>query len=221
LARHFLAEDTGVRLDALGGFRFFRLDEGLAVSSTSIAGPGAPFPIPIGFTRIVSDNFNTVNQFYGGEFGINLERDFGDLLSVELITKVALGNVYQRVDLEGAKTNVFPGLDPVVNPGGLLVQPSNAGSPLSQGSYDRDRFAVLPEVNVNAGLQLTRQVRATIGWTTIYLSEAVRPGHQIDRAVNGNQLNNDPIVGAVRPLFPFASDDVWLYGMNFGIEATY
>jgi hypothetical protein len=221
LARHFLAEEPGVRVDALGGFRFFRLDEGLSIESTSIAGPGSPFPIPIGFTRIVSDWFNTVNQFYGGEFGLNLERDFGDLFSVEVISKVALGNVYQRIDLEGTKVLAFPAGPVDVRPGGLLVQPSNTGTPLARGSFERDRFAVLPEVNINAGVQLTRQVRATMGWSMLYLSDVVRPGHQIDRAVNGNQLNNVPIVGEARPVLPFDSTDVWLYGVNFGIEGTY
>jgi hypothetical protein len=221
LARHFLAEQGGARVDALGGFRFFRFDEGLFVQSTSIAGPGAPFPIPIGFTRRVTDTFDCVNEFYGAEFGMNVERDFGDLLSVEFIPKLALGNVYQRVDLEGSKSFEFPGLAPDIRPGGLLVQPSNTGTPLSRASFDRDEFAFLAEVNINAGVQLTRQVRATVGWTSIYLSEAARPGQQIDRSVNGNQLIDAPIVGPVRPLFSLDSSDLWLYGMNFGIEGTY
>jgi hypothetical protein len=223
LARAFLAEDTGVRVDALGGFRFLRFDEGLFIQSTSIAGPGAPFPIPIGFTRRVTDIFNTVNQFYGAEFGLNIERDFGELLTIELIPKIALGDVYQRVDLEGSKSFEFPGLAPDIRPGGLLVQPSNTGTPLARNSFDRDEFAVLPEVNINAGVQLTRQVRATAGWSVLYLSDVVRPGHHINRRVNGNQLVDNPIPAGqeVAPLFTFNPTDVWLYGLNFGIEAAY
>jgi hypothetical protein len=223
LARAFVAEDSGVRVDALGGFRFLRFDEGLFIESTSIAGPGAAFPIPIGFTRRVTDVFNTVNQFYGAEFGLNIERDFGELLTIELIPKIALGDVYQRVDLEGSKSFEFPGLAPDIRPGGLLVQPSNTGTPLARNSFDRDEFAVLPEVNINAGVQLTRQVRATAGWSVLYLSNVVRPGQQINRRVNGNQLVDNPIPAGqeIAPLLNFNDTDVWLYGLNFGVEAVY
>lgn len=219
--RGLLAEDNGIRVDALGGLRFLRFDEGLFVQSISVAGPGAPFPIPIGFVRRVADTFNTENLFYGGEFGVNIERDFGDMFSIEIIPTLAIGEVYQRVDLAGYKTFEFPGFAPDVRNGGLLVQPSNAGTGLARAQFEREQIGFLPQICINAGIQLTRQVRFTAGWTALYLSDVVRPGDQIDRAVNGNQLVDQPIVGPVRPLFNFNSTDVWMYGANFGIESTF
>ncbi len=220
LLRHFLAEDTDSRIDFLGGYRFFRLDEGLAIRGTSVTGPNAP-GFPIGFTFVETDVFDTENDFHGGELGLAIERDYGDLLSVEVVGKVALGSMRQQVDLQGTNVLVFPGFDPIASPSGLLVQPTNTGSLMSQGQFERDEFAVLPEVNINVGLQLTSQVRATAGWSVLYVDNVVRPGPQIDRVVNGTQIGGGALVGAARPAFNFNETDLWLYGANVGIEATY
>lgn len=220
LAKHFLAEDQGVRIDAIGGYRFFRLDEGLLIRGTTITGPGAPL-LPAGVVFQETDVFDTENDFHGAEFGISLERDFGDLISVEMIGKIAFGNVHQRVSLEGTNLIDFPGQPVIPGSGGLLVQPTNTGNPFARGSFERDEFAILPEFNINVGLQITRQVRATAGWSVLYLSDVVRPGQQIDLAVNNSQLFGGPLVGPARPRFQFDSTDVWLYGVNFGIEASY
>jgi hypothetical protein len=55
----------------------------------------------------------------------------------------------------------------------------------------------------------------------LYLDDVVRPGTQIDRVVNATQIGGGALVGPARPAFGFNSTDVWLYGANFGIEATY
>jgi hypothetical protein len=221
LFRHLVAAEMGVRLDALLGFRFFRFDEGLLIASTAVSGPGAPFPIPIGFTRRVTDHIDAVNEFYGGELGLSLEHELNPWFSLAVTPKVALGDVHQRVSLEGTKTFEFPGLPMDLRPGGLLVQPSNTGNPLARATFTRDEFGVLPELDVQAGWQLNRHLRATLGWTALYLNNVARPGQQIDRTVNGNQLVDQPIVGPVRPQFEFRSTDVWLYGLTFGLEGRF
>src|SRR5204862_492234 len=66
--------------------------------------------------------------------------------------------------------------------GGLLALPSNIGR------YSRDRFAVLPEASINLGYQVTPWLRATAGYTFLYCSNVVRPGDQVNLAVNPTQL---------------------------------
>jgi hypothetical protein len=220
--RHFLYEDYGVRVDGLAGYRFFRLDEGLVLSGATTIGPNNPNPaLPVGTVLGFQDLFDVKNEFHGGELGLVMERDFGDLLSVELTSKLALGGVEQRVRLEGANTTELGGFGTVATPGGLFVQPTNTGSPMARAQFERDEFAFLPEVNVKVGLQLTNQTRLTAGWTVIYMDNVVRSGDQIDRGVNPTQLGGGALVGPARPAFAFNDDDMWLYGASFGIESTY
>ena len=55
-----------VRLDTLLGYRFYRYDEGLIIQQTLF-----PFQRAVTGTKIVnSDNFQTKNEFNGGDFGM-------------------------------------------------------------------------------------------------------------------------------------------------------
>ncbi len=221
LIRQFVAEDTGIRVDALAGYRFFRLDEGLVISGATSIGPNNPNPfIPVGTVISFQDLFDVENEFHGGELGMVLERDFGDTLSVELYSKVALGNVRQTVRMDGANSVAFGGAS-VNTPGGLFVQPTNTGSPMARATFERDEFAFLPEVNIKLGLQITSQTRLTAGWSVLYLDNVLRSGEQIDRAVNPTQIGGGALVGPARPNFAFRDDDMWLYGVSFGVESSY
>ena len=97
-------------------------------------------------------------------------------------------------------------------PGGLLTQPTN------MGEFERDRFAVLPEGGVNLRLDITRNLRANIGITAMYLSNVARSGGQIDLALNPTQLNGGTLSGEARPAFNFEEDSFWLRGVNAGLE---
>ena len=72
-------------LDVLGGLRYLALDEDLGL--TQAAGAG-------GATE--ADSFRTRNQFFGGQFGSQMEVRWGRLYT-NLLGKVAVGNVHQEV----------------------------------------------------------------------------------------------------------------------------
>ena len=197
------------RVDLVGGYRFLHLHEGIGSTETEIAtGPNAP--APVGTTLVVNDNVGTSNQFHGGEIGIDAEfrhcRWYVDVLG-----KVALGSTDEDAALTGnTQINGGPPL-----PGGFLALPTNIGS------FHRDRFAVVPEVGLTLGYQLTDHLRVSAGYTFIYWSKVARPGDQIDLTINPSQLPPGHLVGAARPAFNFHDTDFWAQGVNFGVELRF
>src|SRR5262249_57030517 len=137
------------RLDAIGGFRFLHLDEDLGImENLTVVGAGTRFGLLPGDRAIVVDTFATRNNFYGGQLGVDGEYRFQKFF-VGGQFKLALGVMHQVVDINGATVLLPVGLPAQVGRGGLLAAPSN------MGHFDADRFAVIPEVGVKVGYQVT------------------------------------------------------------------
>src|SRR6185437_12228081 len=113
---------------------------------------------------------------------------------VDLTTKLAMGDMHQVVNINGntAVSNAALGVNTLA-PGGLYALPTN------MGHFSRDQFAVIPEIGVNLGYQITNNVRAFVGYNLLYLSSVVRPGDQMNRALNVSQLPPGGLQGAPLP----------------------
>src|SRR5206468_4292493 len=102
---------------------------------------------------------------------------------------------------------------------GVFAERSNIGR------FSRDVFAVVPEVQFQVGYSLTEHVRPFVGYNFLYLSDALRPGAQIERNINPTQnimfVPPGALVGPAAPLPAFHSSDFWAQGVNFGIEFRY
>jgi hypothetical protein len=203
-------------VDGLAGVRFLGLDEHLGIAEGLIvpSGSGALG----GSTIIVQDAFSTHNLFVGGQAGLDVGFQRGRW-SVDFLGKVALGNTHEEQTISGSTQFNVPGLPPSVQPGGLYALPSNSGH------FSRDRFAVVPEAGILIGFQITRCLRAVIGYTFLYNSAVLRPGNQIDRSINVTQLPSQvgpgTLVGAARPTPMFHGSDFWAQGLSFGLEVRY
>ncbi len=190
------------KTDFLIGYRYAELDEYLQVFEDlqPITGPVANIT--------VLDRFSTSNRFNGAEVGFVSEW-LWRRWSFELLSKLAVGNVRQRISIFGQTTN--DGLP--ADPGGLLAQVSNIGE------YSGDDFAVLPEIGATLGYSVTQRLRVTAGYSLIYLSPVVRAGDQIDR-----EINPDLIPPTVLPTFPmrpeplFVKSDLYAHGLRFGLH---
>lgn len=199
------------RVDMLGGYRFFRVNDGVQIhdSWSSIGGP-------LGDVSFASyDYFQARNEFHGGELGLAGTWFFGRF-SLEAIGKIALGNVHQTMKIDGTSFVSAAG-GPYVETGAyrLLTQPTN------DGRYKRDVFAVIPETNLNLRFDLTRNVRLLAGYSFIYLSQAQRSGKGINLNVNPSQISGT-LVGPAQPSFKFSNDNgYWLHGMNAGVEVRW
>lgn len=198
------------RFDLLGGFRFLRLDESLTVHE-NVEVLADPDPDVVGTRFRLWDDFGTRNQFYGGQLGGRLEVRRGRLF-MNLLGKVALGSTHKTVDINGSTTIQAPGGPAERFRGGLLALPSNIGH------YNRDCFAVVPEVGVNVGYQITSSLRGYVGYTFLYWSDVARPGDQVNLRLNPDQFPPAPIIPGAAPRPRFDSTDFHAHGVNFGLE---
>jgi hypothetical protein len=209
------------RLDMLYGFRYLNFEESLLIEERFMALPGSAFA---GASGAIMDQFETSNNFYGGQMGLNAELRRGRW-SLNLLTKVAMGTTQQTVGISGSQVitgngvNAIPGMYP-----GLLAQPSNIGR------HTRDVYSVVPEVGVNVGWQMTNHVKLFVGYNLLYWSNVLRAGDQIDPVLDVVPSRNAagaavaPLIqrpGAVRPMVPFKESDLWAQGINFGLQLTW
>jgi hypothetical protein len=207
-----LARGCSYGIDLLGGFRYLRLDEGLAIAEDLRVPAGAAQEAGTHF--LVDDDFGTRNHFYGGELGTRAAWWRG-AWSLEVLGKVALGVSQQLADVRGSTQITTPGLGPQNFTGGLLALPSNIGH------YSRDHFAVLPEAGVTLGYHLTDGLRATVGYSFLYWSSVARPGDQVDLVVNTAQLPPGTARSSAQPAFTFHGTPYWAQGASFGLEYQY
>ena len=202
---------TGVsRIDALVGYRFLSLDERIFIrenlNSLDTSNPG---------TFNIYDRFDTSNEFHGADLGFNWEWE-SDRWSFSVLSKVAIGNTHQRVNIAG-QTTISDGTNSYTEQGGLLALNSNIGS------YRRDVFSMVPELGATLGFKVTPHLRATVGYTLLYWTNVARPGEHIDLDVNPNLLPpvSDPVDGAARPAFSWDDTSLLAHGLNVGLDCRF
>jgi len=200
----------GYRLDLISGARYLNLHEGLGIAENSQISPTSPvFP---GANISVVDQFDTSNQFYGGQLGLRAMAWRNRMFAL-VRGSVALGDNHQTVDINGSTTIASPGAPAVVLPGGLLALPSNIGH------YSRDQLTFVPEVGANLGYQVTKHLGVFVGYTFLYANNVVRPADIIDLGVNSTRVPTSvvPPSGPLRPQFTFQNSDFWAQGINLGV----
>ena len=169
------------------------------------------------FDRI-RDSFSTRNQFNGGQLGLRLGYE-GEVLSLGLLGKVALGNMHETVKVEGSTSRTFADGTTATFPAGVLALASNSGK------AQQNQFAVVSEVGGNVGVRLTSWLKLTTGYTFLYVSDVARPGDQVDRVINPGQVPIDGMFGAgtgpAHPRLPFQRTDFYAHGVNYGVELAF
>jgi hypothetical protein len=205
-----LVDGKNGRLNAIIGYRFLQVHEGVTVEQLRFA--------PSGFGPIY-DQFDAHNRFHGAQLGLHADLSRG-VLFCELTGKVALGRVCEVVKIDGAtglRTPVPGGIIDTPLPGGVLALPTNIGR-TTHGT-----FAVVPEGTFKIGLRFSESGRIYVGYNFLYLSDAVRPGDQIDRTINPaqipslGQVSAMGFIGPDRPRAGFARSDFWVQGLVMGL----
>jgi hypothetical protein len=199
------------RLDLIYGYQYLNIADEVLIRENLTALPGSN--VPAGTNYLIEDRFRTSNNFHGGMIGLSGERRFGAFF-VGGRASVALGVNYQIIDIDGSTTITPPGGTPQTFPGGLYTQTSNIGH------YTRTAFAVMPQVGLRVGAQLTPHARVFVGYNFLYLSNVVRAGDQIDTRVNPNFLPpaTAPVAGPQLPAFTPKTTDFWIHGISVGFE---
>lgn len=196
------------RLDLLLGYRFLRIDDSVTINDSSTYLPTTGI-IPE-LTLTSQDQFSAKNIFNGGEIGLKYQSQHGRL-GVELIAKSAFGNNRQKTYINGYNSIISGGI-PTDNAGGLLAQSTNIGS------YTRDVFAILPEANANLRWDITCNLRATVGYTFLYINRVQRSGDAINLDLNPTQINGGTLNGDPEPTFSSTDSTWYAHGITGGLE---
>ncbi len=197
------------RVDFLGGYSYFNIEDDLAlnVSTVRVANPAD------GLTRNFQDRFSTTNNFHGGQIGFeNVVRR--GRFSMRTLTKVHLGNMRQRVAINGASQRFFAG-NPNVERfnGGIFAQDN-------QGVQRRNVFAFAPEANVKLNYRMRNYVTFSLGYSFIYWNRVALAGDQIDRNVDPTGLLTDAATVA-SPARKFEDRGFFVQGIDLGVSIDY
>jgi hypothetical protein len=233
--------------DFLLGYKFWELSEDLTMESyvnlnnfltvpifttgpfgvpTIIGFRLIPIPFPVGgvvtgppATVSIVDRFQVTNRFNGAFIGLRNELRWG-MWSLNTTAKLGFGHMHQILQIQGTTAFVNPNTNVAGSSfGGLYANSSNIGK------FDNDEFAVIPELSVNVGLNLTRQLSAYIGATVLYANRVARPGDQLNPVIDATTVPFHPTYGnpGSVPATPilFNQNEFWLYGVNFGMMFKY
>jgi hypothetical protein len=215
--------ETNLELDVLAGFRYLDLNETLAFSQRSVILPGgfSGFAGRLVFAPNevrVSDEFDDRNQFYGPQLGATVEYQHYRFYYYGAL-KVGLGVVHEVSSVIGTTTLVAPNGVASVVPGGLLALPTNIGR------RTHNEFATVPELDLNLGYQLCRNIRLSVGYDFLYWNLTGRPGDQVNDRINVTQLPTSPafapISGPALPAPQIHRNDFYVHGVNFTLAYHY
>ena len=163
------------RVELLAGYRHFNFKEQLTVDEAIGLDPGTPpdEQVLVG----VFDHIRARNSFDGGEFGF-VTRYHRDRWEFELLAKLALGQARKVLTVDNITI-----VDDPKRPEGTPVETT-----IYAGRYTASDFGVLPEIDFSVRRQITPSFTFTVGYTLIFLSDAIRLGDQIDITVNSSDL---------------------------------
>jgi len=211
LLRQAVYQGGACRLDFLVGYQFSYLNDELLIEESTESLDVDNVAVPVGTTIELFDLFDTSNKFHGAEFGL-VFRERVCRWSLDAVMKIALGNTHSRAEIDGGTVTIVPDQEPNETLGGLLALPSNIGT------YQRNRFTMIPELNLTLGYDITCGLRAAVGYTFIYWSDVARPGDLIDLDVNPSQFGGGDLEGNARPQFSWVTTDFWAQGLNLSLE---
>jgi hypothetical protein len=205
------------RLDALFGYRYLRLEDGLTINQNLVAGPASLVALGVtpGTSFATGDRFQTTNTFNGLELGLAGEQRFGSWFATGVV-KASLGWIDHIAAISGDTRIAGPGLAPVQSTGGLLALSSNIGR------FKEVDAVIIPEMSLGLGYQLGKYVRIRAGYSFLYISSVARPGTIIDTTVNPGLI--PPPTGAAPPTRPLGQterSDFILHGVNAGVEVHF
>lgn len=215
-----LVARPGVKVNAVAGYRFLQVNEGLRVETRSMQYP-TPQSGYFQTLALTADQFDGRNEFHGGQLGLVGDFHRGPFY-VEVVGKVALGTNFQVVAVSG-ETHLITAANPVP-----LYRSYFGGAYSTQANIGRATqtvFAVVPEAVLKVGLKYGENSRFYIGYDYLGLSTAVRPGDQIDRTINPTlvpSLNpGGAVFGPDRPRLGITTSDFWVQGLVIGFEARF
>ena len=195
----------------LAGYQYAQIDEDLFIESVTQTG-GTTAAVQ---SIAVSDLFDAQNEFHGGMFGLRGDYRCGQF-GVELLGRFGFGNMRQSILIAGSTTSTDASGATSTRASGLLAQAATNG-----GLHEQDKFSFMNEAGVKLAFYPVQRLKLSVGYSLMYWSSVVRPGFEIDTAIDGRLLTALPPADATRPAFAFDPTDSLVHGLNFGAELQF
>ncbi|TWU34391.1 BBP7 family outer membrane beta-barrel protein [Novipirellula artificiosorum] len=201
-ARINLGCSSTSKLELLGGYSHFSIDDSLYMHSQSFIGGSAAASSFYDFT----DAYELENRFDGGQIGFEMSKTRGRWTARSL-TKVHLGNMSQSAKVQGTSTFGTP-----------FPATTGVGGALPFDSYvdeDRDVFTFIPEANFKLSYQFRPNVALSVGYSFMYFDNVAQVGDVINPIYDGPSLG-DPAQFGGQP-FKFDDSSLWVQGIDLGV----
>jgi hypothetical protein len=198
-----------LRFDGIFGYRFASYNNALRIRQRIVA-------TALPDTTVDSfDDFGAKNTFHGLDFGFRTTYSWNERLSVNLLTKVAAGNMHRSVNIRGRQVTTVGGVSSTVS-GGVNALDSNIGNRSSNDG------AVLPEAGLNLNWRFRSNMNLRVGYSLLYLGRAARADDQIDFTINPNLFPPaSSVADPRRPTFPDQTSNIWIQTLNLGVDVTF
>ena len=122
-------------------------------------------------TRV--DQFRTVNQFDGADFGLKGWWSRNGKLAITGLSKIAIGANNNNVIIDGY-TKEGSGRSATTTSGGVLTSPSNIGR------HGQQQFGIVSEIGLGLEWEPACFWKFNLGYTWFYWSEVARAVSQVD-----------------------------------------
>lgn len=211
------------RSAAMVGYRYYRYEELLTVRQTQLVTD--PNFIP-GTTAVANDSFGARNEFHGLDMGVRNQIIFGRF-SIELLGKVAIGDLRRQVSIAGDTVVTVPGAGVTQYPAGVLALSSNSSSQPNangnNGAFVSHDWKALPEAGFTLQWEVRPNLNVRLGYSFLLLNGIARASDQIDRTINPNLLPPAlPVADNLQfPKFGWHRSDMWIQTVNVGAIWTF
>lgn len=160
----------------------------------------------------IQDSFRAKNLFRGCELGLFGSHQ-GGRWTLDGGVRLAIGATKQELDVSG-QTAVTQAGTTTTSPGGFLAQRTNSGS------WDRNRFSLIPQFDASLGLKMTDTWTVSVGYSLLYWGQVLRATEQIDPVLNPGLLPPEqvPLTGELRPQTLLHESDYVAHGITIGLE---
>lgn len=204
--RILFGQGSCYRIDLLGGYTYYAIDDSLTLASTTFGIPNQ---------TSFFDSFDAENRFHGGQLGIESVITKGKW-SLQSLSKVHLGNMNQRVSIRGSsRQGIFP--DP---PGPGINFGNGFYAQGQQGDYEVDDFAFVPEMGLKLGYSPRCNVQMTLGYSFLFWSSVALAGEQINPYLDGTALLTDDVAPQAE-IYRIVNDGFWMQGIDLGLTIRY
>ncbi len=199
------------RADLLVGFRHYNLRDSLNVTEDLRDTSDEP---TADTTYVIHDNFKASNHFYGSELGLRTKLYRGRW-SLDVLTKIAIGNNHQTVTIDGTTAITAPDEATKNYNSGILAGSTNSGK------YQADSLTLIPQLGLELGYQVNNNLRAYLGYRVLYWSAVARAADQVDLNLDPRNFPPPTAGGLAFPAYPGDVSSFWAQAINVGGELRF